>query len=273
MNTQSNSIKFVVIFLALSFLVAAFGNVFAGQATNQDGDISSLSQPEAVVPGNKVALKALTGQSNGKTVTLTKVYQQADSSSLVVYVLPPSREVNIIGRSEDGTWYAVAGDEKEQQAGGWIASGDLSVAKVNAEVRSLAKVYQQADSSSQVVNILTPTRQVEVLGRVEGTNWLAIRNKITGQNSIAFVSRTDIKINREPVQTYGMAKAYLSPNQSNYVIDILVPNQKVAVIGRSADGRWLAVENADNGQFRGWVLAGDIRGAGDTTDVPVIPLQ
>ena len=269
MNTQSNSIKYVVIFLVLSVLMAAFGTGTVSQAKG----ITGPNQPAPAPAGKAVALEALVGQSSGRTINLTKVYQQPDSSSIVVYVLQPTSQVNLVGRSEDGDWYAVAGDQSDQGASGWIAITDLSVAKVTAEVRSLAKVYQRADSSSQVVSVLAPSQRIEVLGRAAGSNWLAIRNQVGGRNSVAYVSRADVQIERDATGTYSPVKTYLRPNQISFVIDILVPNQKVSVIGRSADGRWLAVENAETGQFRGWVWASELRNADQYADVPVLPVQ
>lgn len=269
MNTQSNSIKFVVIFLVLSVLMVVFGTEKASQAKGNAGS----SQPAAAETGKAVALEALAGQTSGKTINLTKVYQQPDSSSIVVYVLQPTSEVKIMGRSEDGDWYAIADNKNDQEAGGWIASMDLTVEKVIGEVRSLTMVYQQADSGSLVVNVLTPSQQVELLGRAAGSSWLAIRNQAGGRNSIAYVPGADVKIEREPAGTFSPVKTYLRPNQISFVIDFLVPNQKVYVIGRSADGRWLAVENAETGQFRGWVWASDLRDADQYADVPVISMQ
>jgi len=269
MNTQSNSIKYVVIFLVLSVLMAALGTRTVSQAKG----IADSNRFAPVPAGKAAALEALAGQSSGRTINLTKVYQQPDSSSIVVYVLQPTSQVNLGGRSEDGNWYAVVGDKKDQEASGWIAITDLSVAKVTGEVRSLAKVYQRADSSSQVVSVLVPSQQIEVLGRAAGSNWLAIRSQAGGRNSVAYVSSVDVRIERESTGTYSPVKTYLRPNQISFVIDILVPNQAVYVIGRSADGRWLAVENAETGQFRGWVWASELRNADQYADVPVLPVQ
>ena len=126
---------------------------------------------------------------------------------------------------------------------------------------------------AEAVSILTPSQQVEVLGRAVGSNWLAIPSQAGGRNSVAYVFGADVKIKQESTGTYSPVNTYLHPNQISFVIDILFPNQKVYVIGRSADGKWLAVENADTGQFRGWVWAGDIRGVKEYADAPVIPIQ
>lgn len=261
MKNQAYPTKFVVIVLALSLLLAACG-ANAGSAVSASAVMKA--QAAAAAPlGKAVALEALAGQTAGRTITLAKVYQQPDTSSRVVNVLPPTEKLSLMGRSEDGRWLAVAAEGKSQEPAGWIASAEVSVAVVYGETRTLAKVYQQPDASSRVIDVLTPSRQVEVLGRSAGSSWIAIRSLVAGQNATGYVSRADLQLAGEMAETISLTKAHQKPEQGSRVVDVLVPAQKVAIIGRSADGAWVAIASEDAQEFKGWVPAGEIERASD----------
>lgn len=111
---------------------------------------------------------------SGTPRAMTMVYQSPDVHSTVVDMIFPGQQVEILGSTPGGEYYALAGTDVSEPVSGYVAASDLHAENNSGHSRSVGKVYRRADTASQVVTIITPDRTFELLGRDAGGEWIAV---------------------------------------------------------------------------------------------------
>lgn len=215
----------------------------------------------------RVAMVILAGQSAGQTRGLTRVYAEADDSSRIVGVIAPGSEVSIAGRSADGRFIALTGESAG--VAGYAAAQDVRTVTASARTESLVKVFADAGMQGEVVDVLTPARQVQVLGRSADGQAYAIAAQ-DGRGLTGWVAASAIRRPAAKAQTRELVKVYRQTAETAPVVDILPPAQSVEVTGRSADGQWLAIAQANGRMVQGWVRVQGVALENTTAALPVI---
>jgi hypothetical protein len=233
---------------------------------------------------------------------LTLVYREPDSTGEVMAVFTASmKPLNIVGRDESGTYLAVALEHDQ----GWVAAGELEISgdidrlpvmasqgqmepagSPQAVTAVLAKVYASPEFSHDITDILMAQEKLQVLGRSADSRWLAVAHE-HGQGWVA-AGEVEISgdIDRLPVMaaqaqmepasspqavTAVLTKVYAGPDFSYEITDILMAQEKLQVLGRSADSRWLAVRRPESeAAATGWIPVGEARLNTSLASLPVI---
>jgi uncharacterized membrane protein len=207
------------------------------------------------------------------TRQLTMVYKSPVAGSWVETVLMPATEVRLVGRSADGKWLILGA--------GWIQRSDVStnsdlvalpvirVAQTfSATTRQLTMVYKSPEAGSWVETVLMPATKVSLVGRSADGKWLAL--------GAGWIQRSDVSTNSDLVallvirlaQTFSATTRYLtmvyeSPEAGSRVETVLMPATEVSLVGRSADGKWLALG-------AGWIQRSDVRTDGNLASLPIL---
>jgi uncharacterized protein YraI len=233
---------------------------------------------------------------------LTLVYQEPGSTGEVVAVFTPSmRSLEIVGRDESGAYLAVA----IEHGMGWVSAGELELrgdiaglpviaaqaqpepaGSLQAMTTVLTKVYTGPEFGYAITDIRMPQEKLQVLGRSADSRWLAIalehgqgwvsagelelRGDIAGLPVIATQAQLEPAGSPQAV-TAVLTKVYTGPGFSYAITDILMAQEKLQVLGRSADSRWLAVRRpGDEAAATGWIPAGEARLNISLASLPVI---
>jgi hypothetical protein len=124
---------------------------------------------------------------------------------------------------------------------------------------SLAKVYEEPDDASQILDVLAPEKQVSILG-LDETGYFAGIREVGHSEFAGWISRSDVKYNLTQAKAERMARVYQQPSVDSAIIFALSPNQTVSVVGQSAeDQSMIAVNFLSGGKTAlGWVMAGDL---------------
>lgn len=128
----------------------------------------------------------------GTTRSLVLGYQKPDSSSMVIEAHSPAEVLNLLGRDESGTWFAVTNSHAKHPTITWVAPSDLDLPDVVATTASLTKFYLTPDTNSLVTNVLPPTYQVIVFAHNNSGSWLAAED-IHSNKFIGWVQVGDLK--------------------------------------------------------------------------------
>jgi hypothetical protein len=216
-----------------------------------------------------VALPALAIQSTGQTISLAKVYRSPQAGSLVTAVIPPFQTINLLGRSQDGTYLAYASQEGEVT--GWISTGEVRIAQTYATARSLVKVYQSPEANSSVTGVLAPAHIVTLIGRSPDGHWYAIARDSFDHRMAGWVSRAEMITEGVSAQAISLVKVYRSPDDSSMVVGVIAPAQQIVLRGRNTQGNWYALTGEDNQGLTGWVAKGNIKTSPAAADLPVLP--
>jgi hypothetical protein len=257
-------------------LVIGLANPQAGLAqtgtspSNPFALTTSGAQPETgTSAGAAVALPALAVHSTGQTISLTKVYQSPQAGSQVTAVIPPYQTIRLLGRSQDGTYFAYASPDGE--VAGWISPGEVRIAQAYAKARSLVKVYQSPEDQSSVTGVLAPAQTVALIGRSIDGHWFAIAGDSFEHRMAGWVSRAEMVTDGASAQAASLVKVYRSPDDGSTVIGVIAPAQKMVLRGRNTQGNWFALTGEDNQGLTGWVATGEIKTSAAAADLPVLP--
>ncbi len=117
----------------------------------------------------------------GTTRSLALSHQQPDSSSRVMSVLSPGASVQVVGRSVDNSWIAIATPGFPQASITWIATSELQLPGVIASTMYLSMFYLTPDDSSRVTFVSAPTHNVALIGRNSASTWFAATDMRTDQ--------------------------------------------------------------------------------------------
>ncbi len=271
MDNKSNGSLFATLAFALAILLAVtFAGMTSGRTASPKPAAPAASGPDTRAA---VAMPALAVQSSGKTNGLVRVYQSPQTGSAVTNVLPPSQTVQILGRSQDGTYLAIAGQSGAGQAAGWVASNEISTAHVSATTRSLVKVYGSPDDSSRIANVLAPSSTVSVLGRSPDGRWYAIAQDNLNPSMSGWVLRAEMATDDVEAQATSLVKVYRSPDDRSMVVGVFTPAQTIVLSGRNAQGSWYAVTGKANQGATGWISSAAIETSPAATDLPVMPVK
>ncbi len=106
---------------------------------------------------------------------VTKAYLQPSSTGLVASIITPGAELQVLGHSVDGRWMAVENLTSMKTPIYWVASSDIRLPDVIAQTASLiTKFYLRPDTSSRITNVLPPTQNIALIGRIRTGGWYAV---------------------------------------------------------------------------------------------------
>ena len=170
-------------------------------------------------------------------------------------------------------------------------SASASLAFAQEEVKALPSrltlVYREPGSTGEVVAVFTASmKPLNIVGRDEsgaylavalehGLGWvpfgeLELTGDIDGMPVIAAQAQQE-SVGSPQAVTAVLTKVYAGPEFSNEITDILMAQEKLQVLGRSADSRWLAVRRpGDGAAATGWIPAGEVRLNTSLASLPVI---
>jgi hypothetical protein len=297
MNNTSYSIKlfaFIVLFALAAVAYSALGMKMSPYTADsrEDTGVAQASSGEAVA----------------LPVNLLKVYRAPESGSEVAAVFSPTQTpFQLLGRSADGRWFAVADPANPDDLAGWIQAGvvelhgDLenlpqmapftrveTAATSNGTTAILTKVYALPGAGQVVVDIRMPQDEIQVQGRSADGEWLAVADpanpdvhlgwipagEVALQNELKSLLNLDKPAQVESATTVILAKVYDFPGTGQSVVDVLMPQQNIRVYGRSAEGQWLAISRAETQEGPlGWVPAGEVKFEGKFENLSIIPSQ
>lgn len=126
--------------------------------------------------------------------------------------------------------------------------------------RTLARVYSEPDVASQVVNVLSPEKQVRILGLNEDGAWLGIGKENGAAVLAGWIPVSDVRHNLVVGSSRSLVHTYQLPDSSGSVAGTLAPSVQVQVLGRSVDNAWIAIAHpgARSGMLR-WVKANELK--------------
>jgi hypothetical protein len=168
------------------------------------------------------------------------------------------------------------------------ASGASGQGELLALPSRLTLVYREPGSNGEVLAVFTASRQpLKIVGRNESGDYLAIaldhgqgwvaagELELTGNIDRLPVIPAQAQIDPagSPVAvTAVLTKVYAGPGFSYEITDILMAQENLQVLGRSADSLWLAVHRqGSGGASTGWIPIGDARLSTPLASLPVIP--
>ena len=117
----------------------------------------------------------------GTTRSLVISHQEPDSSSRAMSVLSPGASVQVVGRSVDNSWIAIATSGFPRASITWIATSELQLPDVIASTMYLSMFYLTPDDSSRVTFVSAPTHNVALIGRNTAGTWFAAADTRTDQ--------------------------------------------------------------------------------------------
>ena len=250
MNGKLYSLLYV---LAAAFLIALMAGYFQ-QAAPIHPAIAILSMPS---------------ESVGTTRSLARVYAEPNDSSQVVNVIPPEKQVHILGLNDTGAFIGIS-REDEATLAGWISTSEVKHNLVVATTCTLVKEYQRPDSSSPVTGTLSPAAEVQVLGRNSDNTFIAIAQPGAKTASVRWVKTSELSLPDVVAKTSTLTRLYQKPDSGSRVASVLPPAQSVILIGRSNDGTWFAVASLPGKKFIGWAQSNDLSGGMDRKVLPVL---
>ena len=133
----------------------------------------------------------------------------------------------------------------------------------------LTKVYASPECGYAITDILMARENLQVLGRSADSRWLAVAlehgqgwvsaGELELSGDIAGLPVIVAQAQLEPAGspqavTAVLTKVYTGPGFSYAITDILMAQENLQVLGRSADSRWLAVRRpGDEAAATGWI--------------------
>jgi hypothetical protein len=111
---------------------------------------------------------------DSSTLYITKAYSQPSSTSTVTSIITPGTELQVLGHSVDGAWMAIENPLSIKTPIYWVDSSDIRLPGVTAQTATLTKFYLKPDSSSSVTNVLPPTQNIILIGRIRTGGWYAV---------------------------------------------------------------------------------------------------
>ena len=226
----------------------------------------------ATATHSAVSILAMPSESAGVTSTLAKVYAEPEDASQILDVLPPQKQVQILGLNESGAWIAIAQGNQSALAG-WISASELKHDLVVGTTRTLVRTYQQPNSSSGIQSVLTPGIKVQVLGRSPDNAWVALSNAGSPGAMVQWVASSDIKLPDVIATTSNLTKLYARPDSGSAISYVLPPAQKVVLMGRNSNGTWFAAADINSKKFIGWAQVSDLVGGIDRTVLPDLTVR
>ena len=158
------------------------------------------------------------------------------------------------------------------------ASASMASAQegVQAIPNHLTLVYREPGTTGEVIAVLLPSmKPLNIVGRDESGAYLAVAlehgmgwvsaGELELSGDIAGLPVIAAQVQLEPAgspqaMTAVLTKVYASPEFSQTITDIRMPQENLQVLGRSADSRWLAVRRpGDEAAATGWIPAGEAR--------------
>lgn len=132
-------------------------------------------------------------------------------------------------------------------------------AESSGETNSLTKVYLEPTEGSQLIDILPPGQQIQILGLSENGAWIAMGKK--DQSALAgWVSGSNVNENLIIGSTRSLVQMYGQPGSFSKVDNVLPPGAKVLVLGHSPDNAWIAIAHPGGAQATiNWVEASSLK--------------
>ncbi len=127
------------------------------------------------------------------------------------------------------------------------------------QTRSVARVYAEPDESSAMLRVVSPGKQIQILGLSENGGWIAMA-KDDQVGTAGWVSIADVKESLVIGTTRALVKSYQQPDASSAVAAAFPPAAKVQVLGHNVDSSWVAIARISAGQrLISWVSASDLK--------------
>jgi hypothetical protein len=219
-----------------------------------------------------VDIVAIPSESGAQVYSLTRVYSEPDDASRMVEVLSPGTHFNILGFTQDGSFIEI-GKEGQSLPSGWVASSQVTRNHLDGTSLSLTQAYLLPSSSSKVATLVTPGTELQVLGHSVDGAWLAIDNPGSMKTPIYWIAASAVRLPEVIAQTSTLTKAYISPDTSSRITNVLPPAQQVTLIGRNSTNSWFAVEGAHSSKYIGWVQSSDLDGGLNRELLPVLSMK
>lgn len=108
------------------------------------------------------------------------------------------------------------------------------------ETQSLTRVYADPKDTSQVINVLSPGTQVQILGLSESGAWIALAQSYP-PFLVGWVPVSDINHDLTVGLTRSLVQTHQQPSSSSRIVSVLSPGASVQVVGRSVDNSWIAI--------------------------------
>ena len=249
-----NKKRYPISFLAVGMLVIAI-------------QLASVQPASAI--HSRIAILAMPSRSAGETQSLTRVYTEPEDTGQVINVLLPGTQVQILGLSESGAWMAIP-QAYPPYLVAWIPAADVRSDIMVGSTRSLVLTRQHPDSTSMVMDVLSPGARVQVLGRSVDNSWIAISTPGDPQTSISWIATSELRLPDASATTIYFTKFYAIPDESSRVTSVTTPTHSVALIGRNSAGTWFATANLRTDQFIGWVQSSHLDGGMDWSLLPIL---
>lgn len=133
-------------------------------------------------------------------------------------------------------------------------------AESNAMTHTVTALYNDPDSSSDVVQWLMPGQSVRLLGRSMDGLFFAVAGGEASEKVAGWIADKDISVEEISTHMVGMTKVYRQPDANDEFVNMLTYGQAINVLGTSRDGAFSAVARKDGDQkLIGWVLTSELQ--------------
>jgi hypothetical protein len=108
------------------------------------------------------------------------------------------------------------------------------------ETQYSTMVYSEPEDTSQVINVLSPGTQVQILGLSESGAWIALAQSYP-PFLVGWIPASDVKSDVMVGSTRSLVLTHQQPDSSSRIVSVLSPGASVQVVGRSVDNSWIAI--------------------------------
>ena len=127
------------------------------------------------------------------------------------------------------------------------------------QTRSLARVYMEPDDSSRLLEVVSPGKQIQILGLSENGAWVAIAKGDRAAMS-GWVSKSNVSQGLIAGAARSLVKAYQQPDSTGEVVATFSPGTKLQVLGHNVDNTWIAIARPGSmGTTVNWVASSDLK--------------
>lgn len=189
---QTTTITLAVL---MALVLGAYSAAKPGKLVNLEPHNAAVAGPLTV--SDAIAIYIPASESSGMTNTVAGLFTEPDSASEVVEWLMPGMSVGLLGRSANGAYFAISGGVKTGKVVGWIEADNLIVESTSTHMIAMAEVYQQPDKDSEIVNMLTYGKAINVLGTTPDGDWSAVASQDGDRGLIGWVLTSDLQT--EPI--------------------------------------------------------------------------
>ena len=289
---------FFLIFMGLVYLLILLifwrSRSYNSEDRNYLWFLRSNNSPMEIIPSPELdAPKAV-------TVGKVSIFNGPGEDFDIIGLMEEGVEAQVIGISEDRSWFAIKVDIGQEQIG-WLRSGDSVVENVSElqiidslgnEIKATtstpmgpfvsavieAKIFNGPGLEYEEIGVLEIGKTADVIGISQSGKWWIIRlpflesgrGYVSAENVLA--ENTDnVQVEEIPVVTaVSNVNVRNGPGMDYEKIGLLKSGQKANVIGRDSDGLWWVIQIPDL-EENGWSSVDYVVGT-NLGNVPIIRL-